>query len=165
MCAAGGKPGRCLPAIVFALLCAVPLQQVEAASGDVYVSGQGIAVEQAVQQALMENPRESKEAFWIIVAGPAIAEVTKNGSGQGIREALRQVRERGGMVYACRADLARYGVREEDLLDGVIAVSGYGANDLAAAQAPATDGIALPESTRRSQLIFRTCADDDGPAS
>jgi hypothetical protein len=69
------------------------------------------------------------------------------------------------MVYVCRTDLMRRHLQEEDLLDGVTSVYGYGAEEWAGLLPAKRDAIALPENIRQSQLILRTCAGGDKPAS
>lgn len=155
---------RILPKLVFVLAVAAPLQQAAAASGGVYVSGPGSSVEQAFAQALAENPRKTNDAFWIVVAGAEVARMTKGSASPDIVAWTKTVRERGGLVYVCRSDLVRAGIREEDLLDGVIAMYGYGAKDWSGLLPARKDGIALPDNIKQSQLILRTCATDQ-PAS
>lgn len=151
--------------LAFALACAAFVQPAVAVAGGVYVSGQGTSAEQAFSQALTENPARSKEPFWVVVAGADVARVTRSGAGQDSQEWTRRVIERGGMVYVCRTDLMRYGLKEEDLLDGVVSVYGYGAEEWAGLLPAKKEGIILPENIKQSQLILRTCAGNDKPAS
>lgn len=149
-----------LPKLMLALAVAVPVQQAAAAEGGVYVSGSGSSIEQAFTQALAENPRKTNGAFWIVVAGADAIRMTKSGASPDIVAWTKTARERGGLVYVCRSDLVRGGIREEDLLDGVIAMYGYGARDWSGLLPARKDGVALPDNIKQSQLILRTCATD-----
>lgn len=132
-----------------------------AEDGGVYVSGQGFTLEQAVDQALAESARRDNERFWIVVSGSEVGRVTKTGAGGEIVERIRKVRDLGGAVYVCQSDLARHAISEEELLEGVERISGYGtpAPGFPAAQA----GSGLPSSVPQSRLILRSCADEEEP--
>lgn len=155
------KFSRTLMRLALPIACAAALHPAQAASGDVYVAGQGISLEQAFMQALAENPGKPKEAFWIVVAGTDAARLSKAKAGAELVERVKAVRARGGVVFVCRSDLTRSGIQEGDLLDGVAPVYGYGRQDWAGLLPARKDGIAMPESSVKSQLILRTCTGED----
>lgn len=128
------------------------------AGGGVFIAGQGIGMQQTFNEALTANPAKSPEPFWVVVSGEDIKQMTKNGAGADSKEWIRQVVERGGFVYVCRNDLMQNGVKEEDLLDGVTSVYGYGADEWAGLLPAKKEGILLPDNIKQSQLILRTCA-------
>lgn len=145
-------------ALSAALIAAVPAA---VAADNVYVAGQGNTVDQAFTQALAENAGKTKNHFWIVVAGPDVARFTKAKAGAGIAERVKTVRARGGVVFVCRSDLNRQGVREEDLLDGVASVYGYGTQDWAGLlPAKREEGLAMPKDMKQSELILKTCSGD-----
>ena len=148
--------------LALALAFAAPFQHA-AAAGGVYVSGQGIGLDQAFRQALTENSAGSGAPFWIVVAGAEIARVTKGGATGEIAGWMKTVRERGGLVYVCRADMMRAGIKEEELLEGVVSMYGYGARDWTGLLPARQDGIALPDNMGQSQLILKTCAGEGKP--
>lgn len=141
--------------------CASVLHPAHAAAGDVYVAGQGNSLEQTFVQALAENPGKKKESFWIVVAGADAARLSKAKAGPELTERVKAVRARGGVVYVCRSELTRAGIKETDLLDGVAPVYGYDSQDWAGLLPARKDGIALPESSQKSQLILKTCTGGD----
>lgn len=146
--------------LMVGLVLAAP---VAAIAGGVYVAGQGTALDQAFVQALADNPRKAVKPFWIVVAGNDAARLTKERSTPDIRQQLKSAKERGAEVYVCRSDLVRMGVKEEDLLDGVVSMYGYGAQDWSGLLPARKDGIALPEDMKQSQLILKTCAGEPKP--
>lgn len=133
------------------------------AGGGVFIAGQGSAMEQTFNEALTANPAKSKEPFWVVVAGNDIKRMTKSGAAQEDKEWIKSVNARGGMIYVCRNDLMRNGLKEEDLLDGVRSVYGYGADEWAGLLPAKKEGILLPENIKQSQLILRTCAGGPNP--
>lgn len=141
-----------------------------AATGDsagttegVYVAGQGVSLEQVFKQALSQHPASTHGAFWIVVAGADAARLTRTGAGTAIQGWVKSVRERGGIVYVCRSDLVRSHIKEEDLLDGVIAMYGYGTHEWAGLLPAKKEGVVLPEGAKQSQLILKTCTGDVPP--
>jgi len=131
-----------------------------AASDGVYVAGQGSSVEQAFSQALAEN-QGKKQAFWIVVAGPDVARFSKAKASAALAERVKTVRAQGGVVFVCRSDLNRNRIKEEDLVDGVASVYGYGQQDWAGLLPAKKEQVALPESTRQSERIIRTCSGNE----
>lgn len=139
---------------LFVLAIAAP---VVAHADGVYIAVPGASVEQVLGQALADNGVK-KSAFWIVISGDEVVRVTKKGAGPAIRTKMKTVLARGGEAYACRSDLNRAGIREEDLLDGVVAMYGYSERDWAGLLPPRKEGIALPADMKQSQLILQTCA-------
>lgn len=131
---------------------------VAAIAGGVYVAGQGTPLAQSFGQALSDNPQKSAKPFWIVVAGSDAALLTTGRSSPDIRQKLKLAKERGAEVYVCRSDLVRAGIQEGELLDGVVAMYGYGPQDWAGLLPARKDGIALPSDMKQSQLILKTCA-------
>ena len=123
----------------------------------VYIAGPGASVEQVLSQALAENGGP-KGTFWIVISGDQVLRIAKKSASPEIRTKLNTALERGGEAYACRTDLNRAGIREEDLLDGVVAMYGYSARDWAGLLPPRKDGIALPKDMKQSQRILQACA-------
>jgi intracellular sulfur oxidation DsrE/DsrF family protein len=154
---------RHLLCIAFLLACAAPFH--EAHASGVYVSGKGVALDQAFKQALADNPRKSKEAFWIVVAGTEVIGLTKSGANADILGWLKSARERGGNVFVCRSDMTRGGIKEEDLLDGVVSMYGYGEKDWSGLLPAKRQEIVLPDSMKQSQLILKTCAGEPKPGA
>lgn len=154
---------RRLMHLALLMACAVPLHQ--ATAGGVYVSGQGTPLDQAFGRALAENPRKTNDVFWIVVAGAEVNGLTKKGANADILGWLKSARERGGMVFVCRSDLNRGGIREEDLLDGVTAMYGYGVQDWAGLLPARREEVALPDNMKQSQLILNTCTGNPRPGS
>lgn len=149
--------------LAFCAACTIAAGRVAATEGGVYVADQGIPIDQAFHQALAENPGKPGEPFWVIVADADVARVTKEKADQDILAWVKRVRERGGIIYVCRSDLMRHGIEEEQLLDGVTQVYGYGTEDRSGLPPIRKEELVLPESTRQSRLILKTCADDDQP--
>lgn len=163
-CYAGNnKAAKSIAAVLLALVFAAPLQQAAAAASGVYVSGQGLALEQAFQQALADNPGKNGAPFWIIVAGGEIASMTKGGTTSALAGSMKMVRERGGLVYVCRSDMIRAGIKEEDLLEGVVSMYGYGPKDWSGLLPARQDALVLPDNMHQSQMILRTCAGEQKP--
>ncbi len=147
------------------LACAAPAPHALAAEGGVYVAGQGTSVDQALQQALADNGGKSIDRFWVIVSGADVRQVTKGEANKDVLAWVRRVRERGGIVYVCRADLGRHNIKEDELLDGVIEIYGYGKKDWSGLLPARKEGIVLPKNMRQSQLILKTCGEDGNPGS
>ncbi|HYD94458.1 MAG TPA: hypothetical protein VEC01_03970 [Noviherbaspirillum sp.] len=147
-------------AAALALTAAAPAQ----ASG-VYIAGHGTSFDQALGQALKDNSARSADAFWIVIAGDQVAQVTRKGASADTRAGLKSALERGAEVYACRSDLTRAGIRDDELLDGVVAMYGYSERDWAGLLPPKKDGIALPGDMAQSQRILKTCAGEAKPGA
>ena len=163
-CDAGtNKAAKSIAAVLLAFVCATPLQQAAAAAAGVYVSGQGLSLEQAFQQALAENPGKAGAPFWIVVAGGEVARMTRNSPTSELAGSMKTVRERGGLVYVCRSDMMRAGIKEEDLLEGVVSMYGYGPKDWTGLLPARQDGLVLPDNMRQSQMILRTCTGEPKP--
>ena len=145
------------------LVCAMAGHAASAASGGVYIAGQGMSLEQAFEQALAEHPGAARDTFWIVAAGDEAARLAGTGSGSALSEALKKVRGRGGVVYVCRSDMMIKGIKEEDLPEGVASVYGYGSQEWAGLLPARKEGVVLPENLQQSQLILRTCAGDGMP--
>jgi len=148
--------------IVIGLAIASP---VVAYAGGVYVAEQGVPVVKAMGQALAENPQKSDKPFWIVVSGADTALLTKSRASADTRQMVRTAKERGAEIYVCRSDLVRAGIKEEDLLDGVVAMYGYGPQDWSGLLPARKDGIALPVDMTQSQRILKTCAGEPRPGS
>jgi hypothetical protein len=78
---------------------------------------------------------------------------------------LNAVQERGGVVYACRADLLRAGVKDDELLDGVAAIYGYRAQEWSGLLPAKKTEVVLPKEAEQAQLILKTCSGDSQAAS
>lgn len=144
-----------LPLAALALMFAAPAG---AFANGVYVAGQGVTLTQALSQALAENAGSKKAAFWVVVAGDQIKLATKKGTSADVQEKLKTVLARGGQVYACRSDMAHAGIKDEDLLEGVISMYGYSERDWSGLLPARPDRIQLPQDMKQSQLILKTCA-------
>ncbi|HYD61235.1 MAG TPA: DsrE family protein [Noviherbaspirillum sp.] len=142
--------------LVIGLALAAPV----AAAAGVYVAGNGTSAAQAFEQALAENSRASGKPFWIVVSGKETEALTKGRASADMRKQLTSARERGAEVYVCRADLIRAGIKDEELLDGVVAMYGYDTQDWAGLLPARKEGIVLPADMKQSQLILKTCAGD-----
>lgn len=145
------------------IVFAAPAQHVLADAGGIYVVGQGAGLDQAFSQALAENPRKAASPFWIVVAGQEIARTTKNGASPAVAGWVNTARERGGLVYVCRSDMMRAGIKEGDLLDGVMSMYGYDAKDWAGLLPARKEGITLPDNMKQSQMILKTCTGETKP--
>lgn len=147
------------------LAFAIPVHHASAAAGGVYVAGKGTNLEQTLKQAIADNPGKSVPPFWIVIAGSEVSHV-KNGANISIQGGIKSVRERGGLVYVCRSDMIRAGIKEGDLLEGVTAMYGYDPKDWAGLLPARREGIRLPDNMSQSQLILKTCAGENSkPAS
>ncbi|WP_420474906.1 hypothetical protein [Noviherbaspirillum sp. ST9] len=141
--------------IVIGLAIAAPAVAV---AGGVYVAGEGVPLGQALGQALADNPKKSDKPFWVVVSGTDAGLLTKTRSDPDIRSMVKTAKERGAEIYVCRSDLVRVGIKEEELLDGVVSMYGYGTQDWAGLLPARKDGIALPTDMKQSQRILKTCA-------
>lgn len=143
--------------IVIGLAIAAPAVAI---AGGVYVAGEGVSLTQALAQALAENPKKSDQPFWIVVSGTESGLLTKTRSNHDMRNMVRTAKERGAEIYVCRSELVRAGIKEEDLLDGVVSMYGYRQQDWAGLLPARKDGIALPADMKQSQRILKTCTGD-----
>ena len=150
--------------IVVGLALAAP---VVAHAGGVYVAEPGVPFAKAMGQALADNPQKSDKPFWIVVSGADTALLTKTRSSDDTRQLVRTAKERGAEIYVCRSELVRAGVKEEDLLDGVVSMYGYGPKDWSGLLPARKDGLALalPADMKQSQRILKTCAGEPKPGS
>lgn len=140
------------------LACVTASQHATAETSGVYVAGQGTSLEQVFGQALSGS--KGKKNFWVVAAGKEAARLSKNGAGKDLQQSLNTVRERGGVVYVCRSDLLRAGIKEEDLLDGVASVYGYGAQEWAGLLPAKRTQAVFPTDATQSQRILKTCTGD-----
>lgn len=136
---------------------AIPAQNAAAASGGIYVAGQGTGLDQAFSQALADNPSRSASPFWVVVAGKEINRTTKAGASPAVAGWVNTTRERGGLVYVCRTDMMKAGIKEDDLLDGIHSMYGYDAKDWAGLVPARKEGIVLPDNMRQSQQMLKVC--------
>lgn len=134
-------------------------------AGGVFVAGAGATLEQAFNVALAENPRKSAGAFWVVVSGSEVEGLAQGRASADIRRKLKLARERGGEVFVCRSDLTRAGLMEQDMLDGVVAMYGYGEQDWAGLLPARRQSIVLPEDMKQSQTILKTCAGQPKPGA
>lgn len=141
--------------IVIGLAIAAPAVAV---AGGVYVAGEGVSLSQALGQALADNPKKSDKPFWIVVSGTEAGLITKTRSTPDTRHMVSTAKERGAEIYVCRSELVRAGIKEEDLLDGVVSMYGYSQQDWTGLLPARKDGIALPADMKQSQRILKTCA-------
>jgi intracellular sulfur oxidation DsrE/DsrF family protein len=158
--ARGAKPERnfrCIAAAVLLACTAVQASAANAQEGGVYISGQGASFDQAVEQALAERSRQNAR-FWIVVSGSEVGKLTRSPVNAEVAERIRELRELGGVIYACESDLERQAISEDELLDGVERVAGYGAAKPGFPVAQAENG--LPASVPQTRLILRSCAED-----
>jgi intracellular sulfur oxidation DsrE/DsrF family protein len=151
---------RLMARLALFLGCTVGAGYAFAGDGAVYVSGQGFSIDQAFNQAFAENPAKSKDRFWIIVAGDEVGRLTKSEANKDVQAWVERARARGGIIYACRSDLARHAITEDELLHGVAEIYGYGTRDWSGLLPAKRDGIILPQNILQSQQILKTCADD-----
>lgn len=156
---------RALAQLSLMLAGAAPAAQSLASDEAVYVAGRGTSVEQAFNQALTNTAHEPNDRFWVVVSGGDVRRVTRGRADKDVLAWVQRVREQGGMVYVCRGDLAREGIREDELLDGVAEIYSYDKKDWSGLLPARKEGIILPESMRQSQLILKTCAGEELPES
>src|SRR3990167_3578644 len=123
------KLSRIVPILVglFAALHAASIRAENIEEGPVYVVDQGVSLEQAIGQALVENQLLHQQRFWIVISGRAAALATNKGATPTQQNLIKQVRERGGLIYVCRADLAALEIEPSELLSVIRAVRGFGA--------------------------------------
>jgi len=145
------------------LACAIPFHH--AIADGVFVSGHGVTLEQSFKRALADNPRKSKAGFWVVIAGPEVSALSKRGANAEILSWVKGVRERGGNVFVCRSDMTHAGIKEEDLLDGVVSMYGYGEKDWSGLLPAKRHEIVLPDNMQQSQLILKTCAGQPKPGA
>ena len=150
-------------AVMIGLALAAPVAAI--AGGGVYIAGQGSSLAQALGQALADNPRKSGGPFWVIVTGTEITRLTKSGTSADMQGELRNAFERGAEVYACRSDMTRHGIKDEDLVDGVVPMYGYGQQDWSGLLPARKERIALPLDMTQSQRILKTCAGEPKPGT
>jgi intracellular sulfur oxidation DsrE/DsrF family protein len=131
---------------------------VMAEEGGVYISGQGVSFDQAVTQALAERSHENVR-FWIVVSGSEVGKLTRSPANVEVAERIRQLRELGGVIYACESDLEQQSISEDELLDGVERVAGFGAAKPGFPVPQPESG--LPASNVQNRLILRSCAGED----
>lgn len=148
--------------IVIGLAIAAPAVAV---AGGVYVAGEGVPLGQALGQALADNPKKSEKPFWVVVSGTDTGLLTKTRSSHDTRSMVKTAKERGAEIYVCRSDLVRAGIKEDELLDGVVSMYGYGPQDWAGLLPARKDGIALPADMKQSQRILKTCAGEPNQGS
>lgn len=141
--------------IVIGLVIAAPAVAV---AGGVYVAGEGVPLGQALGQALADNPKKSEQPFWVVVSGTDAGLLTKTRSNPDMRHMVKTAKERGAEIYVCRSELVRAGIKEDELLDGVVSMYGYAPQDWAGLLPVRKDGIALPADMKQSQRILKTCA-------
>lgn len=141
----------------------VVLAPATALAGGVYVAGQDKPAAQAFAEALADNPQKSDKPFWVVVAGRDVALLSKTRSNADIQKKLKTAKDRGAEVYVCRSDLVRAGIRDDELLDGVVPMYGYAPQDWSGLLPARKDGIALPADMKQSQLILKTCAGEPKP--
>lgn len=149
---------RCIAVAALLAFAAVEASAANAEEGGVYISGQGASFDQAVAQALAERSRENAR-FWIVVSGSEVGKLTRNPANAEMAERIRQLRELGGVIYACDSDLERQAISEDELLDGVERVAGYGATRPGFPVAQPESG--LPAGNSQNRLILRSCADEN----
>lgn len=150
---------RLFMTVGFLLISALTSQHAAAESSGIYVAGQGATLEQTFGQAL-GNAKGKTDPFWIVAAGTEAGRLSKSRAGQELQRSFNAVRERGGIVYACRSDLLRAGITEEDLLDGVTSVFGYGAQEWTGLLPVRRTESVLPKDEAQSQRILKTCSGD-----
>ncbi|HVL76584.1 MAG TPA: hypothetical protein VM406_11260 [Noviherbaspirillum sp.] len=125
------------------------------AVGGVYVAGQGFTIEQALAQAL--NEQQQGAPFWILAAGDEARRIVDAGRAD-TRMLLAEIRDRGGLVYACERDLPPGKEIALPAGVGVVAPPANGAPRLFAPAEIEDDEPLLPESVRQNRLMLRTCA-------
>jgi len=143
--------------VVVGLALAAP---VAAFAGGVYVAGQGTSFGKVMGQALSDNPKKSDQPFWIVVSGSDAALLTRSRSSPDTRQMVKTARDRGAEVYVCRSDLVSAGIRDDELIDGVVPMYGYAQKDWSGLLPARKDGIALPADMKQSQRILSSCGGD-----
>jgi len=133
----------------------------EQEEGEVYVAGQNFTLEQALNQALAENPPDARRRFWVVVSGRDAVLLTKAGANPGLLESIERARRRGGIIYVCQSDMRAQGIKPSGLIPGVLPVQGFGgaAADANAPPLPQSD-TPLPRDLQHARLILRSCADN-----
>ena len=122
-------------------------------------------LEQAIGQALAENHPGPRQGFWVVISGSAVRQVTASGSTPAQRELIHRARRRGGLIYACQADLIDMEIAPSELLSGVQAIRGFGTEQGDLPLPARTGEIPLPRSDKKKRLILRVCAEHDNPAA
>jgi len=153
------KSTRLFIRIGLLLACVAASQHSAANTKGVYVAGKGATLEQAFGQALEEGG-SAKEAFWIVASGAEATRLTRSAAAQNMLRSLHTVRERGGHVYVCRSDLLRAHIKEEELVDGVASVYGYGTHEWAGLLPAKKMEIVLPKDDTQAEAILNTCSGD-----
>lgn len=148
---------RIFQKLALSIAFAAAFSPAQAETDGVYVAGKGHSVDQVFNQALAEH-QGKKQAFWIVVAGPDVVRFSKAKANAALIDKVKTVRAKGGVVFVCRSDLNRNRVREEELVDGVASVYGYGPQDWAGLLPAKREEVALPEGVQQSALIIKTCS-------
>jgi hypothetical protein len=132
--------------------------------GEVYVAGQTFTLEQALSQALAENPADTKQRFWVVVSGRDAARLGRSDADSGLLDSIKRVRERGGLIYVCQSDMMAHGITPSDLIPQVAPIQGFGAPASGSAQPPQPERL-LPQDLQHARLILRSCADSNASDS
>ena len=137
-------------------------RSVDLEEGEVYVAGQTFPLEQALNQALEENPPDTKRHFWVVVSGHDAARLARTDASAGLRESLKRIQERGGIIYVCQSDMRAHGITPPNLIPGAAPIHGFGGASAEAPPPPQPDSP-LPSDVQHARLILRSCADNDAP--
>lgn len=151
---------RILQKMALSIACAAAFSPAYAEADGVYVAEKENSVDQVFNQALAAH-QGKKQAFWIVVAGPDVVRFSKAKANATLIDKVKAVRAKGGVVFVCRSDLNRNRVREEDLVDGVASVYGYGPQDWAGLLPAKREEVALPQGVQQSSLIIKTCSGNE----
>ena len=146
--------------LIFALGPMSDGQSADLDEGEVYLAGQAFTLEQALSQALAENPADSKRRFWVVVAGRDALLATAD-ANVGVRDSIKRIQQRGGIIYVCRSDMQAHGIKSSDLIPGAAPVQGFGGPPAESSSSPLTQSDrALPSDLQHARLILRSCADN-----
>ena len=141
--------------------CRIPdARSADVSEGEVYVAGQTFTLEQALRQALVENPSDTSRRFWVVVSGRDAARLARRDADSGLLDSIKRVHERGGVIYVCQSDIAAHGVAPSELIPQVAPIHGFGAPASASAQPPLPEQP-LPQDLQHARLILRSCADSN----
>lgn len=147
--------------LIFPMCLALDARSAETEEGAVYVAGQDFTLEQALSQALEENAAAAGRRYWVVVSGPDVASVVKNGADTRLLNAIKRIHEQGGIIYVCRSDMQAHGIAASDLVPEAAPVQGFGGPSGAESPPMPPSDNPLPADLQHARLIWRTCANRD----
>lgn len=95
--------------------------------GPVYVADTQFALEDILQEVLVNNRPTRPLRFWVIVTGDQVALLTKsNGiADRKLAKGVDLMRQFGAFLRVCESDMSRLGLVRDDLLPWVEPVKGF----------------------------------------